>query len=103
MPSTDSSKVRHCPVGESIFAFSKPMYIWGCVIMVTPPASAESHCLLSSASQAASIATSDEEHAVSTLFEGPSQFHVKETWPGMNARMLPVMKYDPISLDAFSR
>ena len=61
-------------------------------MIVTPPARAASHCLFSKASQADSIATDEDEHAVSMLFDGPSQPQVKETWPGMNARMFPVMK-----------
>ncbi|GAB3533897.1 hypothetical protein GCM10027575_79890 [Phytohabitans suffuscus] len=59
-------------------------------ITVTPPASARSHSPPRSAWAARCIATSDEEHAVSTVTAGPSKPNVYDTRPETTLGELPL-------------
>ena len=52
------------------------MKVAGVAITVTPPASASVHSPCRSACAARCIATSDDEHAVSTVTAGPSSPNV---------------------------
>ncbi|GGV10491.1 hypothetical protein GCM10010245_19770 [Streptomyces spectabilis] len=61
-------------------------------ITVTPPANASSHSPDRSAWTARCSATSDDEHAVSTVTAGPSKPNVYERRPEMTLAALPVPK-----------
>ncbi|PSK42834.1 hypothetical protein B0E38_07902 [Streptomyces sp. 111WW2] len=59
---------------------------------VTPPASARSHSPERSAFAAMCRATSDEEHAVSTVTAGPSRPRLYETRPEATLPALPLAR-----------
>ena len=60
---------------------------------VTPPASAIVHSPDRSAWQARCSATSDDEHAVSTVTAGPSRPRVNATRPDSTLVAVPVTRY----------
>jgi hypothetical protein len=59
-------------------------------MMVTPPASASEHSPARSACAATCIATSDDEHAVSTVIAGPSSPNAYATRPARTLAATPV-------------
>ncbi len=61
-------------------------------ITVTPPASASEHSPRLSPCTARCIATSEDEHAVSTAIEGPSSPKVYDTRPGSTLAALDTMR-----------
>ncbi|GES10229.1 hypothetical protein Amac_038260 [Acrocarpospora macrocephala] len=62
----------------------------GVAMTVAPPASARSHSPERSACAAMCIATSDDEHAVSTVTAGPSNPSVYEIRPVATLAAVPV-------------
>ncbi len=73
VPSAAASKERHRPLGASPPWAVNAENAVGVVMTPTPPASARSHSPDRSACTARCSATSDDEHAVSTVTEGPSR------------------------------
>ena len=71
MPSAPAAKERQRPSGERPRWRLNATNDFGLDITVTPPASASVHSPARSAVAARSIATSDDEHAVSTVMAGP--------------------------------
>ena len=67
----------------------------GVAITVTPPASARSHSPARSAWQARCSATSDDEHAVSTVTAGPSRPSTYDTRPDTTLPAVPVSDTPP--------
>ncbi|GAB2695536.1 hypothetical protein GCM10010442_11580 [Kitasatospora kifunensis] len=66
------------------------MNIPGPAITVAPPASAIEHSPRRSACAARCIATSEEEHAVSTVTAGPSNPNTYDTRPDATLPVVPV-------------
>ena len=64
----------------------------GVAITATPPASARSHSPDRSDWQARCSATSDDEHAVSTVTAGPSRPSVYDTRPEITLVAFPVSR-----------
>ena len=64
----------------------------GLAITVAPPASAIEHSPCRSACAARCIATSDDEHAVSTVTAGPSKPNTYDTRPDATLAAVPVMR-----------
>nr|BFD89958.1 hypothetical protein KitaXyl93_13180 [Kitasatospora sp. Xyl93] len=73
MPSAPSPKALQRPSEDSARRREKPTNSPGSAITVTPPASATVHSPDRSACTAWCIATSEEEHAVSTVIAGPTR------------------------------
>jgi hypothetical protein len=72
-PSALSSNVLQCPSGASMPACEVTMCACGCRITLTAPHNATSHWRWRRSCTAMCNATSDDEHAVSTLMHGPCQ------------------------------
>ena len=64
----------------------------GVAMTVTPPASASVHSPDRSAWQARCSATSEDEHAVSTVTAGPSSPSTYDTRPEITLAALPVSR-----------
>ena len=73
-PSARASKVRTRPVGETILALLKLTNAAGSNNRFTPPTTARLHSPDRNAWQARSVATSEDEQAVSTEMLGPLKF-----------------------------
>ena len=71
-PSAESENALHRPSGESPRWRENSTNDCGVDITVTPPASASEHSPDRNACAAKCSATSDDEHAVSTVTAGPS-------------------------------
>ncbi|KYF86670.1 hypothetical protein BE20_28325 [Sorangium cellulosum] len=71
-PFAAASNVLHRPSGESALVWPIRLIVSGERMRLTPPASAMSLSPLRRLWQARWIATSEEEHAVSTVMLGPS-------------------------------
>ncbi|GAA5608871.1 hypothetical protein Sgri01_07241 [Streptomyces griseus] len=69
-------------------------------MIVTPPASASEHSPDRSAWAARCVATNEEEHAVSTVIDGPSRPSPYETRPDVTAPALPVPTTSSLPLGA---
>ena len=94
-PSAAASKVRQRPPGDSIFASSSSRVTSGIRMAFTPPASARSASPRWSPTAAWCMATSDDEHAVSTAIAGPSSPRVKAIRPMAMEELFPVAKWNP--------
>ena len=92
-PSAPASNARQRPPGDSICASPRRRVPSGSRIAFTPPASARSTSPRSSAETAWWIATSDEEHAVSTASAGPPRPNVYATRPIAVEGPVPVVAY----------
>ncbi|MDQ0932812.1 hypothetical protein QFZ49_002742 [Streptomyces turgidiscabies] len=76
VPSASSEKERQRPSTDSPRSRENSMNAVGVDMTAAPPASARSHSPLRSALAAMWIATSEDEHAVSTVTAGPSRPYV---------------------------
>src|SRR3954447_22414187 len=92
-PSAAAAKDLHRPSGASPRCRENSVNAPGLTITVTPPASARSHSPDRSACAARCSATSDDEHAVSTVTAGPSSPSAYDTRPEITAAAVPVSKY----------
>ncbi len=92
VPSASAPNALHRPSTESPRWRLNSTNAAGVDITVTPPASARSHSPFCRACTARCSATSDEEHAVSTVTAGPSRPNVYESRPEMTLAALPVPK-----------
>ena len=72
-PSASAENARHRPSGDSARCLLNSTNVSTEEITVTPPASARSHSPDRRARTAQCSATSDDEHAVSTVTAGPSR------------------------------
>ncbi len=72
VPSAAAEKALHLPSRARPCCRENSANVPGVAITVTPPASARLHSPLRSAWQARCSATSEDEHAVSTVTAGPS-------------------------------
>ncbi|CAM5306649.1 putative protein OS=Streptomyces antimycoticus OX=68175 GN=SANT12839_037260 PE=4 SV=1 [Streptomyces antimycoticus] len=91
VPSAAEAKDLQRPSGASPRCRENSAKAVGVVSAVTPPASASSHSPWRSAWLARCIATSDDEHAVSTVTAGPSRPKVYATRPETTLVRLPVV------------
>ncbi|GAB2758571.1 hypothetical protein GCM10027199_36140 [Amycolatopsis magusensis] len=73
VPSADSANERHSPSGDSPPCLLNSTMVVGLDMIVAPPASASSHSPLRSDWVARCMATSEDEHAVSTVTAGPTK------------------------------
>ncbi len=80
----------HRPSGDSPPVRLKPMNASGVDSTVAPPASASSHSPERSDCAARCSATSDDEHAVSTVTAGPSRPKVYASLPDSTLAAPPV-------------
>src|SRR6185369_3362628 len=81
VPSASSENDRQRPSAERPRCREKYTNMPGVAITVTPPASARSHSPDRSDCTARCNATSEDEHAVSTVSDGPSRPSAYETRP----------------------
>ena len=81
VPSASAANALHRPSAASPCSRANSTNPAGVVITVTPPASARSHSPDRSAWQARCSATSEDEHAVSTVTAGPSRPSTYDTRP----------------------
>ncbi len=72
MPSADAANDLHRPSADRPRCRENSTKVPGVAITVTPPANARSHSPERNACAARCSATSDDEHAVSTVTAGPS-------------------------------
>jgi hypothetical protein len=89
-PLARASKVRHRPSGDRARPAASASLISGASMRFTPPASASVLSPERRLWQARWIATSDDEHAVSTVMLGPSRPNVYESRPAGKECPLPV-------------
>src|ERR1043165_531607 len=80
-PSAAASNVLHLPSAANMRARLKLIEISGLSMRLTPPAKARCVSFICRLLQAKSIATSEDEHAVSTVILGPHRFNRYETRP----------------------
>ncbi|RPK55247.1 hypothetical protein EES42_42585 [Streptomyces sp. ADI95-17] len=90
VPSAASANALQRPFAASPRCLLKSMNVAGVVITVTPPASAKAHSPDRSDCIARCRATSDDEHAVSTVTAGPSRPSVYATRPVTTLLAVPV-------------
>ncbi len=76
VPSAVSENALHRPSADSAPSSPNSTKLVGEDMTVTPPATASEHSPLRSACAARCIATSEDEHAVSTVTVGPSMPNV---------------------------
>src|SRR5580704_445522 len=88
-PSAESANDLHRPSGASP-CWENSVNTIGVDITVTPPTSASEHSPARSDWAARCSATSDDEHAVSTLTAGPSSPNVYATRPDVTLAAPPV-------------
>jgi hypothetical protein len=72
VPSASSENALHSPSGARPPWMVNPAKLMGVAITVAPPTSARSHSPPRNACAAQCMATSEDEHAVSTVTAGPS-------------------------------
>ena len=89
MPSAAAANALHRPSGASPLCRPNSTNSAGVDMMVTPPASASVHSPRRSAWQARCSATSEDEHAVSTVTAGPSNPNTYATRPDSTLAALP--------------
>src|SRR5690606_9602626 len=80
-PSAPSEKALQRPSGAKPRSRLNNTKLWGEHITWTPPAIARSHSPLRNPAQARCKATSEDEHAVSTVNDGPCRPKTYETRP----------------------
>ncbi|GID94507.1 hypothetical protein Adi01nite_39190 [Amorphoplanes digitatis] len=97
VPSAASANALQRPSGARPPCRVKPEKPIGVAITVTPPASASEHSPLRSACAARCSATSDDEHAVSTVSAGPSSPRAYDTRPEMTLAVRPVVAWPSAS------
>ncbi len=90
VPSAAWENGLHRPSAASPRCLLNSTKVFGVGIIVTPPARARSHSPLRSACAARCRATSDDEHAVSTVTAGPSRPNVYATRPEARLTIVPV-------------
>ncbi|GAT71481.1 hypothetical protein PS9374_07172 [Planomonospora sphaerica] len=89
VPSAAAANDLHRPSAARPRSWLKPTNETGVDMTVAPPASASEHSPDRSAWQAQWRATSDDEHAVSTVIAGPSRPSVYATRPEATLARLP--------------
>ena len=91
VPSAAAANDLHRPSGDSPRCRENSTNAPGLHMTVAPPASASEHSPARSACTARCSATSDDEHAVSTVTAGPSRPNVYATRPDATLAVLPVI------------
>ncbi len=97
VPSAPAAKDLQRPSPASPRCLLNSTKVSGLAITVTPPSSAMSHSPSRSARLAQCRATSDEEHAVSSVTAGPSSPKAYATRPDTTLAALPVATYPSTS------
>ena len=92
MPSASAENGLHRPSAASPPCTANSTNIPGVAITVTPPARASEHSPGRSDCAARCSATSDDEHAVSTVTAGPSRPSTYDTRPDATTRRVPVSR-----------
>lgn len=100
VPSADAAKDLHRPSGAQACWRLKSTKPVGVDITVTPPATAREQVPPRSADTARSSATSEDEHAESTVTAGPSRPKVYATRPDTTLVAEPVIRYASMSSGA---
>src|SRR5262245_39094803 len=90
MPSVDAEKLLQRPSSASARSRLNSTKYIGVIISCTPPANARSHSPCRNAAHARCSVTSDDEHAVSTLSEGPCTPSTYDKRPASTLLALPV-------------
>src|SRR5262249_48732151 len=89
-PLASASNVLHRPSGDSAWVRVVLSIVWGDSTRLTPPASARSLSPGRGLRPARWTATSDDEHAVSTVRLGPDNPQVYDSRPAAMLSMFPV-------------
>ena len=95
VPSASAEKDLHRPSGASPRCRENSTNMPGVPITAAPPASASEQSPARSAWQAQCSATSEDEHAVSTVAAGPSRPRRYAIRPDATLTLLPVSRYPP--------
>ncbi len=93
MPSAAAENALERPSRASPSCRENWVKMIGMAVTVTPPASASEHSPDRTAWQARCRATSDDEHAVSTVTAGPSRPSEYDTRPEMMLVEVPVIRW----------
>src|SRR5580692_4077094 len=93
IPSADAAKALHPPSAARPRCLENSLKAVGKTMTATPPASAIVHSPVRSDWHARCSATSEDEHAVSSVTAGPSRPSTYDTRPEITAVAPPVSRY----------
>ena len=92
-PSAEESSVLHRPSAASMPACLNTMHVSGVSVRFVPATRAAAQSCCRRPWQERWVPTSDDEHAVSTLRDGPRQSNANESRPAATLSALPVAAY----------